>query len=85
MCHLVLYSRNIEILYQNKKIKIYDIIEIMGSLQQQTKPKESFGQKVKNIAEVVGTIKGMYDTGKMIYSGIQTAAPYIAAGMAAIA
>jgi len=57
----------------------------MGSLQQQTKPKESFGQKVKNVAEVIGTIKGMYDTGKIIYSGIQSAAPYIAAGMAAIA
>jgi len=57
----------------------------MAALQQKAKPKESFGQKVKNIAEVVGTIKGMYDTGKMIYSGIQSAAPYIAAGMAAIA
>lgn len=57
----------------------------MAALQQKAKPKESFGQKVKNVAEVVGTIKGMYDTGKLIYSGIQTAAPYIAAGMAAIA
>ena len=57
----------------------------MADLQQKTKPKESFGQKVKNIAEVVGAIKGLYDTGKMIYSGIQTAAPVVAAGIAAIA
>ena len=57
----------------------------MGSLQQQQKPKESFGQKVKQISEVVGTIKGLYDTGKTIYTGIQTVAPYIAAGLTAIA
>ena len=48
----------------------------------QQKPKESFGQKVKNVSETLGAIKGIYETGKMVYSGIQTAAPYIASGMA---
>ena len=41
-----------------------------------------FGQKVQNIASVVGTIKGMYDTGKAIYGGMQVAAPYIRMGLA---
>ena len=40
-------------------------------------PKESFFSKVQNIAETIGTIKGLYDAGKMIYSGIQTVAPII--------
>jgi len=48
----------------------------------QQKPKESFGQKVKNVSETLGAIKGIYETGKMVYSGIQTAAPYIASGLA---
>ena len=46
------------------------------------KPKESFGQKVKNVSETVGAIKGLWDTGRMVYSGIQTAAPYITSGLA---
>ena len=56
----------------------------MGSPQynKQRKPKESFGQKVKNVSETVGAIKGLWDTGRMVYSGIQTVAPYIASGMA---
>ncbi len=54
----------------------------MASMISKTQPKEGFGQKVKKKASVVGTIKGMYDTGKAIYSGMQVAAPYIAAGMA---
>ena len=48
----------------------------------QHRPKESFGQKVKNVSETLGAIKGIYETGKMVYSGIQTAAPYIASGLA---
>jgi len=48
----------------------------------QQRPKESFGQKVKNVSETLGAIKGIYETGKMVYSGIQTAAPYIASGLA---
>ena len=42
-------------------------------------PKESFANKVKNVAETVGTIKGLYDTGKIIYSGIRTVAPIVRA------
>ena len=40
----------------------------MAALQATKKPpKEGFGQKVKNIVEAVGTIKGIYDTGRTIY------------------
>ena len=58
----------------------------------QSKPKElfgqkvknvsEFGQKVKNVSETVGAIKGLWDTGRMVYSGIQAAAPYITSGLA---
>ena len=56
----------------------------MASLQAAKKqPKEGFGQKVKNIVETVGVIKGIYDTGRTIYTAAQAAAPYVsmAAGM----
>ena len=48
----------------------------------QHRPKESFGQKVKNVSETLAGLKGIYETGKMVYSGIQTVAPYIASGIA---
>lgn len=35
------------------------------------------GSKVKNVAEVVGAVKGLYDMGKMIYHGAQTIAPFV--------
>ena len=57
----------------------------MGYLQnnnKKKKPTESFGSKVKNVAETLGHLKGMYETGKAIYSGMQVAAPYIAEGLA---
>ena len=47
-------------------------------------PPESFGQKVKNISETLGAMKGIYDTGKAIYSGVQIAMPYIRMGAAAL-
>ena len=50
--------------------------------KKQHKLKESFGQKVKNVSETLGAIKGIYETGKMVYSGIQTAAPYVTSGLA---
>ena len=56
----------------------------MAALQATKKsPKEGFGQKVKNIVEAVGTIKGIYDTGRTIYTAAQAAAPYVsmAAGL----
>ena len=37
----------------------------------------SFAQKVKSIASLVGTVKGIYDTGKTLYSAAQAAAPYV--------
>ena len=36
-----------------------------------------FAQKIKNVASLVGTVKGIYDTGKTIYSAAQAAAPYV--------
>ena len=48
----------------------------------QQRPKASFGQKVKHVSETVGAIKGLWDTGRMIYSGIQAAAPYVTTGLA---
>ena len=45
---------------------------------------QNFGDKVRQGAEIAGKIKGIWDTGKMIYGGIQTVAPYIAAAAAAI-
>ncbi len=54
----------------------------MATLQVSKRPpKEGFGQKVKHIVEAVGTIKGLYDTGKTIYAAAQVAAPYIQAGL----
>ena len=55
----------------------------MGYLNTYTnkKPTESFAQKVQNVSQTLGTIKGMYDTGKAIYSGIQTVAPLIRMGV----
>ena len=54
----------------------------MASMITKIQPKESFGQKVKNVASAVGTMKTMYDTGKAIYACVQVAAPYIRMGMA---
>ena len=42
---------------------------------------ENVGQKVKNAAEIAGAVKGIYDVGKMIYSGFQVAAPYLEMAM----
>ena len=42
----------------------------------------NIGNKVKGVAEFAGAVKGIYDVGKMVYSGAQAMAPYIAtAGM----
>ena len=45
-----------------------------------TKPSlmSSIGEKLKQGAEMLGTIKGIYDTGKVIYNGVQTIAPIVA-------
>ena len=39
------------------------------------------GQKVKSAAEFAGTVKGIYDVGKAVYSGFVAAAPYLEAAM----
>ena len=54
----------------------------MASRQIKNQSGGSFWQKVQNVASAVGTIKGMYDTGKAIYGGMQVAAPYIRMGLA---
>jgi len=38
---------------------------------------ENVGEKAKNIVELVGAIKGVYDAGKMVYTGLAVAAPYL--------
>ena len=35
------------------------------------------GQKIQNIAKLAGTVKGIYDTGRAVYSIGQAVAPYI--------
>jgi len=42
---------------------------------------EHIGEKAKNIIELAGTVKTIYDAGKMAYSGLATAAPYLEALM----
>ena len=39
------------------------------------------GEKVKNAADLAGTMKRIWDVGKMVYSGFQVAAPYLEAAM----
>ena len=56
------------------------VIYIMANLQNYRNNKhhvQGLGQKIKNIAEVAGTVKGIYETGKAVYSLGQMAAPYI--------
>ena len=54
----------------------------MATMQTKTQPKEGFGQKVKRATEIAGTLKGLYDTGKVIWGAAQAAAPYVRAGLA---
>jgi len=44
---------------------------------------ENVGQKVKNIAEIAGAVKGAWDVGKMVYAGFQVASPYLEMAMMA--
>ena len=41
------------------------------------------GNKVKSAAEIAGTVKGIFELGKNIYSGVRAAAPVVAS-MAAL-
>ena len=55
----------------------------MAYLQQYQQQKQSWfhslGGKVKNAAEIAGTVKGFFDLGKTIYSGVRAVAPVVAA------
>ena len=42
---------------------------------------QTFGNKVRQGVELAGTAKAVWDTGKMIYTGIQAVSPYIVAAM----
>ena len=44
---------------------------------------EGIGQKVKQAAELAGTVKSIYDVGKTVYSGFVAAAPYLEMAMLA--
>ena len=37
---------------------------------------EGIGQKVKQGVEMFGKVKGLYETGKAIYGGVQALLPY---------
>ena len=41
------------------------------------------GQKVKQAAVFVGSVKGMYEVGRTVYSGFVAAAPYLEMAMLA--
>jgi len=45
---------------------------------------QSIGNKVKNVAEFIGSAKGIWDTGRAIYGAVQAAAPYIGPVVAAV-
>ena len=42
------------------------------------------GNKVKNVAEFAGAVKGLYDVGRGVYSAVQTIAPMVATAALAI-
>ena len=39
---------------------------------------QNVGNKFKTAAHVAGTVKGVIDAGRTIYSGVSAAAPYVA-------
>ena len=39
----------------------------------------SIGSKVKHAAEIAGAVKGIYDTGRMLYNAAQYIGPAVAA------
>ena len=42
------------------------------------------GNKVKHVAEFAGTVKGLYDVGKLIYHGAQALGPIVSSVAMAI-
>ena len=45
---------------------------------------QKFGDEVRQGVEIAQGLKGLWDTGRAIYGGIQTIAPYIATAAAAL-
>ena len=45
-------------------------------------PLQKAASYAENAARLAGTVKSIYDTGKMVYGAVQAAAPYAQAAMA---
>jgi len=62
-------------------IKIYSQMASMHFSHRRQKPSffSNIGNKVKNAAEIVGAVKGIYDVGRMVYNGVRTIGPAVAA------
>ena len=67
-----------------RKNNLYSYLYIMGNLSNYNYNKNHFninmkslGSKVKNVVEFGSTLKGIYDVGRTIYTGIQAATPYV--------
>ena len=52
----------------------------LHNLHQNQRPSFLFdlGNKVRTVAEIAGTAKGIYDLGKMAYTGIRIGSPMLA-------
>ena len=42
---------------------------------------DSIGQKIRNVAEIVGTAKGLYDVGRGLYTAAQAYGPIVAGAL----
>ena len=53
----------------------------LHNLNNESKPSflSGFGQKLRSVAEVIGTARGLYDMGRGIYTVGRTVAPIIGA------
>ena len=51
----------------------------LGKLPGHKHSKSNLFTKVEDVARGIGTIKGIYDAGRMLYNAGQAAFPYIAA------
>ncbi len=49
--------------------------------KEQTSWVDSLGQKIKNVAEIAGGAKGLYDIGRGLYTAAQTYGPAIAGAL----
>ena len=61
----------------------------MGNLMNHRQQKrvgflQGLGQKAQHLAEFAGAVKGIYDTGRTVYSLAQAAGPYVLPLLAAL-